>query len=406
MTPSARLQAAIELLDAIIAAARDGGPAADTLIAAYFKTRRYAGSKDRRAVRDLVYEAVRRSGERPESGRAAVVGLAQDRPDLAALFDGSAHGPAPLTPGEPASVASTVPSWIAPLLAGMVEQNALLDRAPLDLRINRLKVDEDTNPTQPPFALFGRGGDEPAGDEFADLVLPYFPDALRLPEGTAVEQTEAWTRGLIEIQDAGSQHIAAICEARPGHTVVDLCAGAGGKTLALAAAMAGQGRLIAADANRARLQRLPPRAPRAGAAVIETLLLAQGHEDRALGPLAGIADIVLVDAPCSGTGTWRRNPEARWRLTPARLDRLVAEQARLLDLAAPLLAPGGRLVYAVCALTDREGRLQIDAFLDRHPGWTVDVPMTPPGRRWGAGVLLTPAHDGTDGFFLARLQKP
>ncbi|MBB6190647.1 16S rRNA (cytosine967-C5)-methyltransferase [Sphingobium wenxiniae] len=390
MTPAARIQAAIELLDAIIASARDGGPAADTLIARYFKERRYAGSRDRRAVRDHVYDAIRRAADRPDSGRAAMVGLARERPELAALFDASAHGPAPIAGEEPGAQAGTVPGWIAPLLASPVEQAVLLGRAPVDLRVNRLKgAMEDALPLLPDAK-----------------PVPGAPDALRLPEGAPVEKSDAWQRGLVEVQDAGSQLIAAACEARPGQTVIDLCAGAGGKTLALAAAMDGKGALIAADTIRTRLARLSPRAERAGAGFIQTLLLDQGHERRGLESLHGRADAVLVDAPCSGTGTWRRNPEARWRLTEARLDRLVREQARILDFAAPLLAPGGVLVYATCALTDREGRDQVDAFLRRHGGWSVDMLSLPLGRAHGAGWLLTPGHDGTDGFYFARLRRP
>jgi 16S rRNA (cytosine967-C5)-methyltransferase len=393
MTPSARVQAAIELLDAIIASARDGGPAADTLIARYFKERRYAGSRDRRAVRDHVYDAIRRTAERPDSGRAAMVGLARERAELAGLFDGSAHAPAPIAEDEAGAQPGIVPGWIEPLLAAPVEREALLGRAPVDLRVNRLKA-------QP-------GAVAPLFPEA--VALPGLADALRLPEGAPVEQSEAWQQGLVEVQDAGSQWISLACDAQPHLTVVDLCAGAGGKTLALAAAMAGRGRLIAADTIRSRLGRLSPRAERAGATFIETLLLDQGHEARGLDSLKGQAHVVLVDAPCSGTGTWRRNPEARWRLTPARLDRLVSEQARILDFAAPLLAPGGLLVYATCALTDREGRDQVRAFLTRHDGWAVEsidaAIGAGIGRVHGDGLLLTPGHDGTDGFYFARLRR-
>ncbi len=389
MTPAARIQAAIDLLDAIIASARDGGPAADTLIARYFRDRRYAGSKDRRAVRDHVYDAIRRAGECPDDGRAAMVGLARERPDLATLFDGSPHGPAPIAADEAGAGASVVPAWIVPLFASPVERDALLGRAPVDLRVNRLKATPEQ--VAPLF---------PEAQPIAGL-----PDALRLPEGYPVEQGDPWQQGLVEVQDAGSQIISSACGANPGMTVIDLCAGAGGKTLALAAAMTGQGRLIAADSIRSRLSRLDPRAERAGATFVETLLLDQSHEAEKLAPLEGQADVVLVDAPCSGTGTWRRNPEARWRITPARLDRLVSEQARILDFAAPLLAPGGTLVYAVCALTDKEGRDQVTAFLARHSGWTTVPDIVPFGRAHGPGTLLTPGHDGTDGFFLAALRR-
>ncbi len=393
MTPQARLQAAIELLDEIILSARDGGAAADTLIARYFKVRRFAGSGDRRAVRNLVYAAIRLCGERPQSGRAAMLALTARDEELAGLFDGSTHAPAPIETGERAAPASPLPRWLIPHLAAPLqdepEQTALLDRAPLDLRVNALKV----------------GADRIAA-AFPDAIrFDAVPLALRLPEGTAVEQESAYRDGLVEIQDLGSQMIALACEAKPGMTVVDLCAGAGGKTLAVAADMAGQGCLVAADVNRDRLSRLPERAARAGAHNIETLLLNPGREAEALSCLAGSADVVLVDAPCSGTGTWRRNPEARWRLTPERLSRLMAEQGRILDIAAPLLRPGGRLVYAVCALTDAEGKAQIEAFLARHAGWQSVATDLPLGRKYGEGRLLTPAHDGTDGFFIAALLK-
>jgi 16S rRNA (cytosine967-C5)-methyltransferase len=392
MTPSARAQAAIELLDMIIEAARDGGAAGDTLISRYFASRRYAGSKDRRAVRDLVYAAIRRSGDRPRSGRAAMLGLVEDQPDLAFCFDGSAHGPALIGPDEVASPAALLPAWIVPCLSDLIdaqEQSVLLDRAPLDIRVNRLKGTKEDALSALPQAQ----------------PIAGFPDALRLPEGFALEKIEIWASGLVEVQDAGSQMIAAACEARAGMIVIDLCAGAGGKTLALAADMQAQGRLVACDTSRPRLSRLPERAERAGAGNVETLLLNPHQEAQALASLAGLADVVLIDAPCSGTGTWRRNPEARWRLTPERLAALVQEQARILDFAAPLVKQGGRLVFAVCALTQAESKGQVEAFLSRHSGWNIHLVAMEHGRSYGAGRLLSPAHDGTDGFFMAVLVR-
>ena len=232
------------------------------------------------------------------------------------------------------------------------------------------------------------------------------PDDLRFPPGTPVEQWEAFQSGQIEVQDTGSQLCGMALAARPGETVLDLCAGAGGKTLALAAAMDNRGRLIAADTDRGRLSRLAPRALRAGAINIETRLLGPGRELDALADLAGNCDAVLVDAPCSGTGTWRRNPEARWRLTGAELARLTALQARLLDLAAGLVKPGGRLVYVTCSLLDAEGADQAEAFLQRHPAWAVRTPELPAGTAHGKGLQLSPAHDATDGFFIARFVLP
>ncbi|MFS0736786.1 RsmB/NOP family class I SAM-dependent RNA methyltransferase [Sphingomonas sp. 1P06PA] len=390
MTPGARAQAAIELLDQIILAARDGGAAADTLIARYFKTRRYAGSKDRRAVRDLVYAAIRRSGERPVSGRAALLGVAAGDPAVAALFDGGTHAPDAIAASEKPAGAGVAPGWLAPQIEAVVGPGgmaALLDRAPLDVRVNRLRAD--------------RAGIAIAGA----MPTPHAPDGLRLPEGTDVETLEAWHDGLIEVQDEGSQLVSLAAGAQPGMTVIDLCAGGGGKTLALAAMMAGQGRLIATDTDRGRLSRLAPRAERAGVSV-ETQLLDPGREGDALVALIGAADVVLVDAPCSGTGTWRRNPEARWRLTPKRLEQLVALQARLLDLGAELVMPGGVLVYIVCSLLDAEGADQAAGFLDRHPGWRGGAIHPDFGTARGSGRVLTPARDGTDGFFVARLERP
>ncbi|HYD11884.1 MAG TPA: RsmB/NOP family class I SAM-dependent RNA methyltransferase [Allosphingosinicella sp.] len=382
MTPPARLQAAIELVDEILASAKAGGAAADTLIARYFKTRRYAGSRDRRAVRDLVFRAIRRAGEAPVSGRAALLAMADQVP----LFDGSPHGPLPVAEGEPVAEAGIAPAWLLRRLDPLVSEDelpALLERAPLDVRINRLRPSPrlDAAPT------------------------PHSPLGLRFPEGTQIEQMEAWAAGTIEVQDEGSQLICLACGAQPGMIAVDLCAGAGGKTLALAAEMADQGRLLACDSDRARLSRLPPRAGRAGVTIVETRLLDPGKEVAALADFAGQADLVLVDAPCSGTGTWRRNPETRWRASPERLERLTALQARLLDLGGTLLRPGGILVYAVCSLLAEEGRDQAAAFTARSGLVPETVPMRP-GRPAGSGILLTPGHDGTDGFFVARWRTP
>ena len=390
MTPGARAQAAIELLDQIIAAAAAGGAAADTLISRYFATRRYAGSKDRRAVRELVYRAIRRCGERPASGRVALLAVAGEDAEVAAGFDGSAHGPAPIGADERGAEAGLAPTWLLDLLRasglGDEELPAQVDRAPLDLRVNRLRAD--------PAAIAARLEGAAAIDGL--------PDALRLPAGTDV----APLAGLVEVQDAGSQAVTLATLARPGERVVDLCAGGGGKTLALAAIMANEGAILACDTDRGRLQRLAPRAERAGVAVVETRLLNPNRELEALSEWRDAADCVLVDAPCSGTGTWRRNPEARWRLTPARLERLVATQAHLLEVAAGLVRPGGVLVHVVCSLLDVEGRGQVATFLAAHPGWTAERPALGFGRAHGLGVRLTPAHDRTDGFFVARLKRP
>jgi 16S rRNA (cytosine967-C5)-methyltransferase len=226
---------------------------------------------------------------------------------------------------------------------------------------------------------------------------------MRLPADSRIDEHPAFQSGLVEVQDEGSQLIALACQPEDAERLLDLCAGAGGKSLALAAA-APQASILASDSNRARLSKLGPRAERAGA-TIETRLLNPPKELAELADWQANADLVLVDAPCSGSGTWRRNPEGRWRLTPERLDRLVAVQERLLDIAAQLAKPGGCIVYAVCSLLSREGADQIERFLQRHSSWISDEGPIPAGRADGAGRLLTPGHDGTDGFFVARLRR-
>ena len=379
MTPAARAQAAIDILDQVIASAREDGPPADAIVTAYFKTRRYAGSKDRRAVRELVFRAIRHSAEVPAGGRAALLPVARE------LFDGSAHGPAPAADGEPVAEAGIVPGWLGPELSPLVELTpALVERAPLDLRAR-----------EPRELLLA---------ELPDAVAtPHSPWGLRLAPDTRISDHAAYLDGRIEVQDEGSQLVALACAPAAGQRMVDLCAGAGGKSLALAAA-APDAEIIACDISLPRLRQLAPRAERAGAANITVRLLDPPREAEGLADLAGSADLVLVDAPCSGSGTWRRNPEGRWRLTPERLERLLATQRRVLDLAAPLVKPGGHLVYAVCSLLAREGAGQADAFLSRHSAFGAEDTPIASGRLDGVGRLLTPAQDGTDGFFMARFR--
>lgn len=387
MTPSARVQSAIDLLDRVIVAARTQGAPADRILGEWFKSNRFAGSKDRRAIRELVFAAIRACGPLPASGRAAMLRLVEEDASLAGLFDGSSYGPAAIGPGEGAAAGGIAPDWLVERLAASgiagAEAAALLDRAPLDLRVNTLKASRSALRLP------------------ADTAPTATPNGLRLESGTQVEQWDAFREGLIEVQDTGSQLACLAVGAQPGEAVIDLCAGGGGKTLALAAAMEDRGRLIASDTDRQRLSRLAPRAARAGATIVETRLLDPGRELEALGDLAHAADAVLIDAPCSGTGTWRRNPEARWRLTPDGLAKLVATQARLLDIAATLVKSGGRLIYVVCSLLDEEGSEQFAAFLQRNPRFTAARRDLSSGTARGEGIRLTPYRDGTDGFFIA-----
>ena len=384
MRDAARLQAAIEILDQVLTASKGEGAAADTLVARYFASRRYAGSKDRAAIRDLVFEAIRFAAERPQSGRALLFGLAShQRPDLLPWFDGSTHAPAPVAADEPRSRPSLYPEWLRQELTVRFganldgEMRALLARAHLDLRVNPHRADR----AEVAAAL---GADPIAG----------LPHGLRLASPIPLDRHPLLLAGAIEIQDAGSQQVVALATAKPGETVVDLCAGAGGKTLALAADMtehgAGRGRLVACDSNRQRLQAMEPRLKRCDQDdFVERRLLDPGREPQALADLVGHADLVLVDAPCSGTGTWRRNPELRWRLDAAKLDRLLVLQSRLIALGASLLKPGGRLVYAVCSVLPAEGARQALSAAAQT------------GMILRRLQLLSPAVDGCDGFAIA-----
>jgi 16S rRNA (cytosine967-C5)-methyltransferase len=383
LTPSARLQSAIEVTDLIITAARDNGPAADSVISTWFQGRRYAGSSDRRAVRDLVYRAIRTFGKPPHSGRAAFAAFS----DLHPLFDGSTHGPAVLTKSENPPKPSLIPAWLEDKIPAE-ERAALLERAPFDLRSNPRMI------TRENLMVMLAGAVPIAGTQYG----------LRLPDKIPLANRPE-LNGLVEVQDAGSQMIAAACLAKPGQFIIDLCAGAGGKTLAIAADMAGEGNILACDTDRRRLQQLEPRADLAGIPNIQSRLLNPTQEESMLSDHREAADCVLIDAPCSGTGTWRRNPELRWRLTKPRLAAVIALQARLLTIGSTFVKPGGALVYAVCSLLPGEGRDQIDAFLKANPDWKTDDMGLEAGRADGAGVKLTPANDGTDGFFVARLLR-
>ena len=391
MTPAARVQAAVEVVDDWQA----GDEGLDRVLTRWGRAHRFAGSGDRHAIADLVYDAVRRmrsaaggaGSDGPADGRTLLRGsLTLDGADPAALFTGERHAPAPLTGAErhparaladaPRPVRLDLPDWLAPELAETPDAvlEALRARAPLDLRANLLGA----SPAEAIAAL--------AGDGIEAAPVPLSPTALRVAAGQRrVAASRAFRDGLVEVQDAASQAVADLAGARPGETVLDLCAGGGGKTLALAAAMAGRGRLLAHDIAPQRIAALPGRAARAGARVGIV-----GTAD--LAGLTGSCDLVFVDAPCSGSGAWRRNPDAKWRLTAGALDRLAATQDGLLDQAARLAAPAGRLLYATCSVLPRENAGRVDAFLGRAPGWRV-------ARR------IAPAPPAGDGFFGALLER-
>lgn len=379
------------MLDWIIAAARDNGASADNIAKKFFKERRYAGSGDRRAIRELVYAAIRRWGDRPESGRQAMLGLVADQPELRELFSGSNYAPAAIVADEPVASGAQIPDWLADRFASLIDENerkALFDRAPLHIRVNGQ-----------------RSTDMEVKSAWPEAVALALPHGYELPTGTQLEDKTLFREGAVEIQDLGSQAIALAGAAAKPALILDLCAGAGGKTLALSAMLSPDSKIIAADTDRGRLSRIEPRKRRASARNIETILLAPGNEMESLQHLKASCDLVLIDAPCSGTGTWRRNPELRWRMTPKRLEHTTELQQRLMVLGSELVKPGGRLVYAVCSLLDAEGGDQADAFLANHHGWkeiSIDLPI---GRPYRKGTLLSPYHDGTDGFYFTCLKK-
>lgn len=387
MRDPARLQAAIELADAVIESVRTKGAAADTLVKRYFSTRRYAGSKDRAAVRTLLFDAIRFTADLPSSGRALFLGFARHvKPELLSCFDGSDHAPSPPVSGEEESKPSLVPAWLLPAFEERFGSNweqeaeALIARAPLDIRVNQKRASAEELAAMLPVPTETIDG------------LPY---ALRLPTPEPLEQLPEFQSGLFEIQDAGSQHVIRIAAAKPDENVLDLCAGAGGKTLGLAADMQGRGHLIASDTNRARLQAMLPRLNRAGLeGFVQHRLLNPGQEAPALADLQGQADLVLVDAPCSGTGTWRRNPELRWRLTPELLTELQQTQSRLLDIGSRIVRPGGRMIYAVCSILPSEGAEQAKAAASRLEMELAELHQ------------YSPHANQCDGFAVAKLVRP
>ena len=395
MTPGARLSAAMTLLDRIFA-----GDPAERALTRWARASRFAGSKDRAAVRDLVYDALRRRRSLgwlggADTGRAILMARTalDGHAALDTVFTGERYDPPPPTEAErarlgqdlaaaPRAVRLDVPDFLmSELEAGLGDDfepvmRLMQQRAPLDLRVNTLV----TTPDAATVVL--------ARDGVQTRPLPMVSAALRVEENPRlVAASRAYTQGMVELQDVSSQRVAELAGAQPGLRVLDYCAGGGGKALAMAAAMANEGHLMAFDASPERMRDLPVRARRARAR-IETL----SAED--LASLGAACDLVLVDAPCSGTGAWRRKPDQKWRLTPEQLSAYRAQQDAILDVAAGHVRPGGRLVYATCSLLSSENEDRVAAFLQRHPFWQTQF-----------SERLTPL-DGGDGFFVATLSAP
>ena len=444
MTPAARIAAAIDLIavleDQCFAPEARRRPA-DAVASDFFRTRRFIGGGDRREVSERAWGVVRqklrldwhlgRLGVRPTPRLLLLASMllgrggddhGRGRQAAEAAFDGSHYGPAPLDAAERRVAAAldgrplidptmpdgprlNLPDWVLPAFAARfgaalaTEAAALEAEAPLDLRANLLRTDRDAAAT-----LL-------AGEGLAVAPTPFSPWGLRLPSRRPVTGTRAYRDGLVEVQDEGSQLIALLADARPGMRVADYCAGAAGKTLAMAATMGNRGKITACDTSAARLEGAAKRLKRAGVDNAERHLLAAG--DRWAKRRAGSFDRVLVDAPCTGTGTWRRNPDARLRTVPQDLAELVAVQHQILDTASELVRPGGRLVYATCSLLPQENEEQMDRFLARAPGF-VPIPLE---RLWaslrpgvaqpcaGPWLSLSPGGQGTDGFFCAVLER-
>jgi 16S rRNA (cytosine967-C5)-methyltransferase len=430
MTPGARASAAIEVLADIAERKR---PAADAL-KDWGLAHRFAGSGDRAAIGNLVFDALRQRAScayamEDHSPRSLVLRTLVSSWDMtpdavAALADGSRFAPAPLTPSEiaglkreipadaPAHVRGDYPEWLDTLFdrafgAKAPEEGAgLAARAPVDLRVNTLKATRD----RVLHAL----------RRFDAAPTPHSPLGVRIAAGTGpsrsphVEAEPAHGKGWYEVQDEGSQVATRLSGARTREQVLDLCAGAGGKTLALAAAMGNTGQLYAYDADRMRLRPIFERLKRAGLRNAQVL---PPGEAAALAELEGKMDRVIVDAPCTGSGVWRRRPDAKWRLSPQMLEARLAEQRAVLDQAAPLVKPGGRIAYITCSVLPPENRDQVDAFMSRYPDFgilpwlglweTAGFPAAPPQSADGSAqtLLMTPRSFGTDGFYVAVLQR-
>jgi len=431
MTPGARLAAAIEILTDIGARRR---PAPDTL-KDWGLSHRFAGSGDRAGIAGLVYDALRRRASSAylmgeDTPRATLLGMlvrerGLDIEAVARLADGGGYAPPPLTEAErsrlaaadlkdaPPHVLGDYPEWLDPHLARVFgderaeEGAALSSRAPLDLRANTLKATRDE-----------------AAKSLADLApepTRWSPTGLRIKlradaKNPAVHAEFAYLKGLVEIQDEGSQLAALLAGAKPGEQVLDLCAGGGGKTLALAALMENKGQLYATDDDKRRLAPIHDRLERSGARNVQVRTpKSVGNE---LADLEGKIDLVLIDAPCTGIGAWRRNPDAKWRVRPGALDVRVKEQAETLERAVPLVRPGGRIAYVTCSVLEEENGAQIRNFIGLHPDFSVEKPaevanalgeraymFTKAALVSGEGVLMTPRRTDTDGFFVSLLRR-
>jgi 16S rRNA (cytosine967-C5)-methyltransferase len=431
MTPAARLSAIIEILSDLDQRPRPLNEA----LRDWAISHRFAGSGDRAAIGAMVHDALRkRSSSRwqmdSDSARATAIGMmrrtgrAATLDDIRALCSGERFAPEPLSADEeaawqgrdvakaPAHVRGDYPEWLAPSLEGVFggdsasEGAALAERAPLDIRVNTLKT--------------MRLKTLPALAEYEAAAGLHSPDAIRLPPRAdgkikPVQSDPLYLKGMIEIQDEGSQLVARLADARPGQQILDLCAGGGGKSLALAAAMNNKGQIYATDADQRRLAPIHERMARAGARNIQVRTPRGGQPP--LDDLANRMDIVFVDAPCTGTGTWRRNPDAKWRMRPTSLEQRVKEQQEVIQKAAEMTSVEGVLFYVTCSLLPEENDQQMTRFAESggkqwQPVDLKDTAMfrsmptlATAVRRTSHGLMLTPLKTGTDGFYVAAMRR-
>ncbi|MCP4620980.1 MAG: RsmB/NOP family class I SAM-dependent RNA methyltransferase [Bradyrhizobium sp.] len=431
MTPAARLSAAIDVIAAIES---QRIPAAQAL-KEWGTSHRFAGSGDRAAIAGLVWDVLRRRASSAqlmgsETSRARALGMRRlergmDVDAIAALCDGGRYAPEPLSEAErsalasgslegaPAHIAGDYPEWLDSQLAAVfgearvAEAVAMASRAPLDLRVNTLKAKREKV-----LASLKHLGAKPT---------PWSPIGLRIElsadaRNPGIHSEGDFLKGAIEVQDEGSQLAALFSAAKPGEQVIDLCAGAGGKTLALAAMMGGKGRLIATDRDKRQLAPIHERLSRAGVHNCE--VRTPKGEAEPLADIKGTADLVLIDAPCSGTGTWRRNPDAKWRMRPGALEVRLKDQIEVLDRASAMVKPGGRIAYITCSVLPAENNEQVRAFVARHPEFSVLPPEETASVLWDKaedfeqaalrseeGWLMTPRRTGTDGFFVSVLKR-
>jgi 16S rRNA (cytosine967-C5)-methyltransferase len=431
MTPAARLAAAIEVFGNLESERRPAGDA----LKAWGVAHRFAGSGDRAAIAGLVYDALRRRASSAflmgsDTPRAILLGMlkrerALDSEAIGKLASGAQYAPEALSDderkrldaadlaGAAAHIVGDYPEWLDAHLARAFgdsraeEGAALASRAPLDLRVNALKADT--------FKVAGLLSDlkpEPATWSPWGLRIRLGADA----KSPAIHAEPAFIKGLVEVQDEGSQLAALFSGAKPGEQVLDLCAGAGGKTLALAAMMDNKGQIYATDDDKRRLAPIHDRLERSGARNVQ--VRAPKSVGNELADLEGKLDLVLIDAPCTGTGSWRRNPDAKWRMRPGALEQRQKEQTEILDRAVPLLKAGGRIAYITCSVLDEENGAQVRAFLARHPEFSVQPPadvakalgeqaaaFTASARLSEEGISMTPRTTGTDGFFVSVLKR-